>query len=100
VRELESEWPNIVRPVWQELDETLQLRLSRTLKDGLAVSHTPRQLATRASAANDTANAAQMCVRSCSTTSRGTAQQEQQQQQQQQQQPARSHAPLGLSLPA
>jgi hypothetical protein len=38
VRELEQQWPSIVRPIWQELDESLQMNLSRTMKDGLAVS--------------------------------------------------------------
>lgn len=37
VKTLEAEWPSIVRPVWQELDEALQMHLSRTMKDGLMV---------------------------------------------------------------
>jgi hypothetical protein len=39
VRALEEAWPNIVRPVWQELDETVKANISRTMKEGLMVRH-------------------------------------------------------------
>jgi hypothetical protein len=39
VRRLEAEWPGIVRPLWQEMDETLKMNLSRMMKDGLMVRH-------------------------------------------------------------
>lgn len=40
VRSLETEWPHLVKPIWEELDETLQIHLSRTMKDGLQVRDT------------------------------------------------------------
>ena len=34
VRDLESEWGRLVRPAWEELDESLQMNLSALMKDG------------------------------------------------------------------